>query len=59
MKLKLKNTPEQIELIKAIGSRNPAVSREASEILAAFLGPVIHNVLNSAGTPSQVYTDAA
>lgn len=58
MKLKLKNTPEQIELIKAIGSRNPAVSREASESFAAFLGPVIQKVLMSAGTASQVYTDA-
>lgn len=58
MKLKLKNTPEQIELIKAIGSRNPAVSREASESFAAFLGPVIQKVLMSAGTASQIYTDA-
>jgi hypothetical protein len=58
MKLKLKNTPEQIELIKAIGSRNPAVSREASESFAAVLGPVIQKVLMSAGTASQVYTDA-
>ena len=31
MKLKLKNTPEQVELIKAMGSKNQLVAREASE----------------------------
>jgi len=58
MKLKLKNTPEQVELIKAIGSRNAATSKEASETFAAFLGPVIQKVLLTAGTASSVYTDA-
>ena len=41
MKIKLKNTPEQIELIKAMGSKNSTVAREATEAVAAFLGPVI------------------
>jgi len=50
MKLKLKNTPEQVELVKAIGSRDTSVSREASEAFAAFLGPVIQKVLLTAGT---------
>ena len=31
MKLKLKNTPEQVELIKAMGSRDPGVAREAKK----------------------------
>jgi hypothetical protein len=30
MKLKFKNTPEQVELIKAMGSKRPEVSRERS-----------------------------
>lgn len=59
MKLKLKNTPEQVELIKAIGSRDSAVAREASEAFAAFLGPVIEKVLLTAGTASQIYVDSA
>jgi hypothetical protein len=59
MKLKLKNTPEQVELIKAIGSRDANVSREASEAFAAFLGPVIEKVLLTAGTASQIYVDSA
>jgi hypothetical protein len=58
MKLKLKNTPEQIELIKAMGSKNSAAARDASEAFAAFLGPVIQQVLMTAGTASGIYTDA-
>ena len=59
MKLQLKNTPEQVELIKAIGSRDQNVAREASEAFAAFLGPVIEKVLLTAGTASQIYVDSA
>ena len=58
MKLTLKNTPEQIELIKAMGSKNATAAREASEAFAAFLGPVIQQVLMTAGTASAIYTDA-
>ena len=58
MRLKLKNTPEQIELVKALGSRNANASREAQEAFAAFLGPVIQEVLNVAGTASTIYTNS-
>ena len=58
MKIKLKNTPEQIELVKAIGSRDTTVAREASEAFAAFIGPVVSKVLMQAGTASAIYTDA-
>jgi hypothetical protein len=58
MKLKLKNTPEQVELIKAMGSSDQTVAREASEAFAAFLGPVIHKVLMTAGTASTIYSDS-
>ena len=57
MQIKLKNTPEQIELVKAMGSKNVTVAREAIEAVAAFLGPVIHKVLETAGTASQIYRD--
>jgi hypothetical protein len=57
MQIKLKNTPEQIELIKAMGSKSPTVAREATEAVAAFLGPVIRQVLETAGTASQIYRD--
>jgi hypothetical protein len=58
MRLKLKNTPEQVELIKAMGSKDPAVAREASEAFAAFLGPVVRQVLMQANTSAGIYTDA-
>ena len=58
MRLKLKNTPEQVELIKAMGSKNSIVSREASEAFAAFLGPVVRKVLQQAATAGAIYTDA-
>ena len=57
MEIKLKNTPEQVELIKAIGSHNSTVAREATEALAAFLAPVVKKVLLTAGTASTIYRD--
>ena len=57
MKLKFKETPEQVELIKAMGSRSNTVAREASEAFAAFIGPVIQQVLQQADTASSIYTD--
>jgi hypothetical protein len=58
MNLKLKSTPEQVELIKAIGSSDMLVSREAQEAFAAFLGPVIMKVIDHAGTASAFYQDS-
>ncbi len=57
MEIKLKNTPEQVELIKAMGSKNPQVSYEATAALATYIGPVIKQVLQTAGTVSQIYKD--
>jgi hypothetical protein len=57
MKLKLKNTAEQIELVKAMGSRDTAVAAEANQAFAAFLGPVVAKVLMQAATASAIYTD--
>lgn len=58
MKISLKNTPEQVELIRAIGSKNPTVAREASEAFAAFLGPVVQQVIQQAATAGAIYSDA-
>jgi len=58
MRLQLNNTPEQVELIKAMGSKNASTSREAQEAFAAFIGPVVQEVLLQAGTAASVYTDA-
>jgi len=57
MKLKLKNTPEQVELIKKTGSRNMVEAAEAMEALASFVGPIIQKVLSQSGTASLIYKD--
>ena len=59
MRLKLKNTPEQIELVKAMGAKSQTEARAASEAFAAFVGPVVQEVLLHAGTASAIYTDAS
>jgi hypothetical protein len=58
MRLTLKNTPRQVELIRAMGSKNQIVAREAAEAFAAFIGPVVQQVIYQAGTASAIYTDA-
>lgn len=58
MRLKLKDTPEQNQLIQAMGSKNMAVAREAQEAFAKFMGPVIQVLLLRAGTAGQIYSDA-
>jgi hypothetical protein len=57
MKIKLKNTPEQVELIKKIGSKDMTEAQEASQIFAAFLGPVIQQVISQAATAGAIYSD--
>lgn len=57
MKIKLKNTPEQVALFKALASDNAAQKQEAQEILAAFLGPVIQEVIAKAPTLANFFTD--
>ena len=56
MKIVLKNTPEQVELIKAMASRNRAVAYEAQTALAEFIGPVLAEVINNAPVLSNLFT---
>lgn len=58
MRLQLKDTPVQNQLIQAMGSKNMNVAREAQEAFAKFMGPVIQILLQKAGTAGQIYTDA-
>jgi hypothetical protein len=55
MKLTLKRTPEQVELVKAMASRNRNVAYEAQVALAEFIGPVLAEVLNNAPTVSNLF----
>ncbi len=56
MKITLKRTPEQVELIKAMASKNRAVATEAQVALAEFIGPVLAEVINNAPTLSNLFT---
>lgn len=56
MKISLKRTPEQVELIKAMASRNRDVAYEAQAALATFLGPVLAEVINNAPVLSNLFT---
>jgi hypothetical protein len=56
MKITLKRTPEQVELIKAMASRNRQVAYEAQVALAEFIGPVLAEVINNAPTLSNLFT---
>ena len=55
MKITLKRTPEQVELIKAMASRNKTIAYEAQVALSEFIGPVLAEVLNQAPTVSNLF----
>ena len=55
MKITLKRTREQVELIKAMASRNRNVAYEAQVALAEFIGPVLAEVINNAPTVSSLF----
>lgn len=57
MKIKFEKTPEQVELVKAMGSSNKAQAIEAQDAFAAFISPVIQEVLLQAGTAPAIYED--
>lgn len=56
MKITLERTPEQVELIKAMASKNRDVAYEAQTALAEFIGPVLAEVINTAPTVSNMFT---
>ncbi len=59
MKITLKRTPEQIELVKAMASKNRDVAYEAQVALAEFIGPVLAKVINQAPTLSNLFSNFA
>jgi hypothetical protein len=56
MKIVLKRTDEQVELVKALASKNREVAYEAQVALAEFIGPVLAEVINNAPTVSNLFT---
>ena len=56
MKITLKRTDEQIELIKAMASKNKDVAYEAQAALAEFMAPVVAEVINQAPVLSTLFS---
>lgn len=59
MKILIKETPEQIELIKACASKDKLIAEEARAAVADLVGPVISEVINNAPTVSNLYQTLA
>lgn len=55
MKIKLKEKPEHIELIKAIGSSDSDKSKEALKIFANLVGPLVSRVLDETNLIDALY----
>ena len=56
MNITLKRTEEQVELVKAMASRNRDVAYEAQQALAEFIGPLLAEVINNAPAISNLFT---
>ena len=56
MNISLKRTEEQVELVKAMASKNREVSYEAQAALAEFIGPVLDEVVQQAPVVSNLFT---
>ncbi len=57
MKITLKKTEEQVELVKAMASRNRDVAYEAQMALAEFISPVLVKVINQAPVISNLFNN--
>ena len=57
MRIKLKNEEKQVELIKAMASKDGVKRAQAQESFAGFIGPVIQQVLNLMGQARTILTD--
>tara|TARA_X000001036_G_scaffold300940_1_gene280023 strand:- start:8303 stop:9427 length:1125 start_codon:yes stop_codon:yes gene_type:complete len=56
MNITLKRTDEQVELVKAMASRNRDVAYQAQAALAEFMSPVLAEVVNQAPTLSNLFS---
>lgn len=57
MNIELNGNPGQIELVRAMGSKNSVVSAEAMEAFAALITDVIFQVIQQAATRALIYKD--
>jgi hypothetical protein len=55
MKIKLKEKPEHVALIKAMGSKDGDTSKDALKVFAQLVGPLAKRVLDDANIVSNLY----
>ena len=56
MKITIKNTEDQLALVRAMGSNNREEAYEAQAAVAELLGPVVSEVINNAVTVGNLFT---
>ncbi|NJO59159.1 MAG: hypothetical protein HC836_12730 [Richelia sp. RM2_1_2] len=56
-KIEFAGTPTQLELIKAMGSKNPIEARAAQQVFATLLAPTVDEVFQQAETTGLIYQD--
>jgi hypothetical protein len=56
MKIKFDRTKEQLELVRAMASTDKTEAYKAQQAIAAFVSPVINEVINTAPTLSNIFT---
>lgn len=56
-RIKLKNTPKQVELIQAMADKDSTKAMQAREAFAEFIGPVIQQVLKMQALSPLIYED--
>lgn len=59
MKITFKKDKEQLEILKAVGSKDRVTSENARIALAALVGPVAATVLEQAAISKRIYTDVS
>jgi len=57
MEIVFNKNQKQLELLRAMASRNKAESEQAQQAFAAFISPVIQKVLNQSANSTLVYRD--
>lgn len=57
MRIEFKRANDTVELVRAMGSKDKTVAREAMQAFAAFVTPVVQQVLNQAGSANLIYTN--
>lgn len=55
MKISINRTPEQVQMVRLMGSKNRSESYAAQEAFAAFIGPIVQTVIEQQPVISNLY----